>query len=627
LPAARSALAGVEFLSATVVVFAGESGVTAYDLEAGLALWSGAAAAEIAVSGDRAVVAAMNEARDGAAIYAADGRKLGEVTFGGKTARAPVDGSFINPHDVLFALDGTGSRLAVSFADGSLSVFDTATGLAKEIYPPSSAIHFSGGFCEDALAFAAVGTEPYFSEFYVYDMVKWEPAARYSSDSSHFTPLAGPGGIYVSFEDRIMAADAVTGDLSYVASAGGRVETFRRSGNTLLVCESSGPYRFTGAGEEASGPVRAYDSGYACHFADIAGAYAITGSHDAKTLRVLKNDGGAGEKAMGYDPGYPFSEAKIHPSGRAVFYSYRGMRICGADGAAAAETSFPEPLSVLDTQYDEAGGNVAVLYAGALRLYSGRDGTLLMEKYGVRGGKSVVYTPFGVSVLDEGRTVTLYELTEGQAVVSQPAESGASCAVAFPGGGCVSVRQGLVFFGGREIGAGELIGAGRTEDGFAFAVSDGAEGHVFFVRDGALTEGFTFPARGSAEAYFAGGAVFISPAHGDAAAYARDGSLLRVFEESGYMADAGMLGEYIVLNYVMASSGRVSFLLDPATLETVAVLPEFLGVLDGALILDDKSGSLRSVRMAGLRELIALARERLAGRTLTPEEEAKYKAG
>lgn len=94
------------------------------------------------------------------------------------------------------------------------------------------------------------------------------------------------------------------------------------------------------------------------------------------------------------------------------------------------------------------------------------------------------------------------------------------------------------------------------------------------------------------------------------------------------MSDTGLLGKYIAANYVMVSSGRVSLLLEPDTLETAAALPGFLGATaEGALILDDTKGSLHAVELLSARELAGLAKERLSGRTLTPEEKEKFKAG
>jgi hypothetical protein len=626
LPTVPSASADAEFLSESVVVFAGADGITAYDIEGGGELWRGRPATELAVSSDGSVIAAVYKDAGTAVLYAPDGVEIAEISFGGKAVRVPPDDSFIAPRDALFALSGDGGRLAVSFADGSLSVFDTAAGTAAEVYPPSRAVHFAGGFCGDMLAFSVVEREPYASAFLVINAATGERAARYESDSSHFVPLADEAGIYVAFEEQVMEVDARTDEVSHAASAGGSVETFAKNGNILLICEQSGAYRIA---DISTGETRSFASGYAGHFADAAGAFAVTGSRDSKTLRVLKARESFGTLLFAYDRAYSFSEAKIDPAAnRAAFYSYRGLRLYDLAGNIVAETTFPDPESVSDTQYDSESGNIAVLYENALRLYLGVDGSLLLDARGKPGARSVLYTPFGVSVLSENGDVTLYSLADGQALAEAHASPGADFALPFPGGGLAMAEGGRVFFDGRELGAGKFIGAGKTEDGFALAVSDSVSGRVFFVKDGAITEGFSFEARGASEAYFAGGYAFISPANGDAAAYAADGAIVRNFTESGYMADVSALGERVAANYVSASGERYSFLLAPGTLETEAYLPGFLGELDSdTLVLDDGGGSLRAVRLLDTRELMDTARERLDGRELTPNEKIKYKAG
>jgi hypothetical protein len=606
LPTAQSALADVWFLSDRVLLFTGPDGLTAYDIEKGAPLWQGAPATRIAVSADGSLIAAVYKDSGEAALYSPEGRALGAIDFRGRAMRIPADDSFIDPHDTLFALSASGGRLAVSFADGSLAVFDTATGAETPIYPPSGAVHFSGGFYLETLAFAAVTTEPYYAAFLICDPATGEAVARYESDSSRFIPLAGTGGLYVAFADQIMTVDARTGAAAHAVSAGGQVETFQKSGETFLICESEGPYRFAGADS------RTYQSGYTCHFAAIGAKYALTGSYDAKTVRILKYAGDAGEALLTYDRAYRFSEAKLSADReRAIFYSYNGLRLCDWSGAVLAERDFPDPLAVLDTQYDEASGNVAVLYQDRLLLYSGADGSLLLEVQGKIGVKSVFYTDFGVSVLDADGVVTLYDLTA--AAAAEAAEAGPEAATALPlGGGLVTVQDGRVFWNESEIGAGELIGASRADgDAAVFAIADGAAGAVFTARGGVAAKSFDFEAIGRAEAYFAGGYVFISPLHGDAAAYATDGTLVRALAENAYLAEIRALDGYIAAGYVSAASERYTFLLDPATLETTARLPGFLGTLEAGTLVLDADGSLRTVRLLNTRELTEMARARL----------------
>jgi hypothetical protein len=403
------------------------------------------------------------------------------------------------------------------------------------------------------------------------------------------------------------------------------VETLKKSGGDFLVCESEGSYRFV-----ADGALKVYSSDYTCQFADIGARFALTGSYDAKTVRILKKADFGAADLLDYAADYAFSEVKLRPAspGRAAFYSYEGLRLCDLAGKVVAEVSFPAPLSVINTEYDKTSGNIAVIYEDAFRLYDGLDGNLLSEKYGKRGVQSVVYTPFGVSVLSEDGAVTLYDLATGGVLAS--ADAGAEADRALPvGGGLLVVRDGGVFFDGRALGAGDLIGAGPVgADAYAFALSDGTDGKVFFVEGGALREAFSFSVTGRAEAYFTGGFVFVSPRHGGASAYTSQGRLVRVFDEKGYLAETGALGDRITASYIVATSERYSLLLDGKTLETVAVLPGFLGERDDATpVLDDGAGRLRAAKIRSLPELTEAAWLRLDGRVLTQEEKDLFKAG
>ena len=625
LPAARSALAGVVFLDDSTVLFAGESGLTAYDARGGGLLWMGQPATLVAVSGDRSTIAAMHKEDDFAVLYnASDGLEIARIHMG-KTMRVPVDDSFVNPRDTLFALDHAGERLAVSFSDGSLVLFGADAVSKEELYPPSAAVWFSGGFFGDTLAYAAVEKQPYASAFAVYDASKGKELARYQSDTSRFLPQVGKDGIFVAFDDQIMVVNARTGAVAHCTSAGGRIESFAGGTDAFLICESSGAYRLVSAADG----VRVFSSGYPCHFSAVAGRYALTGSLDSEAVRILRHSDGAGEVILAYAPAERFSEVKAAPAlDRVAFYDYRGLRLCTMTAQTIAQVEFPDPLSVLDTQYDRASGNIAVLYESAFRLYSGKDASLLLEREGKPDAPSVLYTPFGISVLSEDGTVTLYDLENGAAVRS--ADAGVDAQSALPlGDSVMTVREGRVFLDGRDIGAGKPIGAARTrEDSYAFAVADGVGGKVFTLERGLLAERFSFATRGRTEAFFAQGIVFISPQHGAASAYGIHGELIRAFEENAYLAEVESVGGYVAANYVSAASERYSLLLTPDTLQTASRIAGYLGTMeDNRLLLDSGSGELRALELRDMRQLTDLALERLGGRALTPEEQIYFRAG
>jgi hypothetical protein len=267
-----------------------------------------------------------------------------------------------------------------------------------------------------------------------------------------------------------------------------------------------------------------------------------------------------------------------------------------------------------------------VLYEDAFRLYSGLDASLLLEKRGKQGVKSVLYADFGVSVLDEDGTAWLYDTATGRADAGMETNGNAYSALRFGNGGGTWL--------GEELEPAEFIGAGMLgEDDHAYATSDGMEVNVvivkpkFRIQAGLDFERFSFPVTGRAEVYFTGGFVFVSPLHGDATVYTQDGVLLRTFEETGYMAETGVLGDFITASYVVSSSERYTLLLDAKTLGTIAVLPGFMCETDdGTVVLDDGAGHLRAAKIRSLIERADAARERLSGRDLTSAEMKRFKA-
>lgn len=626
LPTIDSILADAEFLSERVIVYAGETGVTAYDIPSATTLWTEEPAAEIAVSADGARIAALSPDSGRARLYAPDGSGTGEISFGGRQCPVPVDTAFLNPRDFVFALSGDGSALAASFSDGSLSLFATGGAMAETVLePPSGAIHYEGGFSGGFLAYSAVENSPYAARYAVYDGNTGETTVSLKSDASNFVALAGEDGLYFASANQIFAMDGATGAYRNIASIGGRIEVLCKSGDVLLACDSEGGYHFLREDGAAVRPLRSYQSSYVCDFAAIAGGRALTGSYDSGTVRILRDSESAAPVLLTCDPAYPFSEAKITPAGGRVWqYSYRGFRLYDSNGTLLRETDFPQ--TVRDTQYDKTGGNLAVLYDDALRLYSGADGSPLLEIAGAAGKKSVRYAPYGVSVLGENGRVTLYDLASGQPVQEGEA-AGADFAVL--AGGVLSGRDGRVFFDGREVGAGEFIGGARLgENRYAFAIATNEGGSVFTVENGAATERFSFSVRGKTEAYFAGDFVFLSQIRGVVTAYDWDGGVVRNFSEDGYAAEAEALDGAILLHFISASLGRYSLLLDGETLEAGAYLTGLLAAADGdTLLFDDGGGHLRTSRVYDAEELIQTARERLGGRTLTADEKLEYHAG
>ena len=624
LPSVRSALADVEFLSDDVLVYTAENGVVAYDIAAGTELWqSGKMATALAVSADKSKIAAVYWDSESAFIFDNAGAELAEISFGGRRMRVPVEDSLVNPNDSVFELNDVGNTLAVSFSDGSLALLDTSTGAAEELYPVSNAIHFDGGFYKNYFAFAVVETGPYASKYRVYNMQD-KSSRETTSPNMQFIPLVAEDGLYFASNDQILTFNPENGELAHVASAGGAVAALRRSGGNMLVSEKGGSYSFIDASP------RTYQSDYICNFIDLGASYALTASYDSKSVRILRSTEFPGEKLFDYDKSYYFYEARINRAlGRVVFYSHEGMRLCDLSGNIVAEAKFADPLLVKDTQYNTESGNVVVIYSDMLRVYSGRDGSLLVDASGKKGVRSVFFSGLGASVLAEDTNATLYNLATGEVIAAGSTHPKAERALSL-NGGVISVRGGNVYLGDELLGSGDIIGASKSASGeIYFAISDGSDGKVFMLGNNRASEIFAFEVTGRAEAYFCGEYAFISSLQGDANAYSlENGVKVRELSEKGYLAETLQLGDYIVANYAtIGKLERYSFLLDKQGLEPVAYLPGFLGEIDDGRLVLNSGESLLAVDLLDTTELIAMADEKLGGKQLSEEEKQKYKAG
>ena len=625
LPTSRLALADMEFISNSIVLYTGENGLVAYDIAVANELWAtNRPATTIAISGNGEKIATVCGNAASAFLFDSTGKELGEISFAGRKMKVPVENSLLNPHDSIFELNETGAALAVSFSEGSLLLFNTASGADTIVYSESSAIHFAGGFYKNYLAYAVVENSPYTARYSVYDTVNANTIGT-SSATSQFIPLICEDGLYFATNDQIIAFNPVTGQVAHVASAGGNITAWRKSGENLLVCEASGRYSFIGS------KLQNYQSEYICNFADLGDRYALTGSYDSKSVRILRKAELSGNEVFEYDNSYYFYEARIHRGiERIAFYSHEGLRLCDLQGKIIAEAGFIDPMLVKDTQYNTESGNVTVIYKDVLRIYSGKDASLLLEVQGKKDVDSVFYSGLGVSILLETGEVVLYDLATLEAVITANVAENAVRALP-TATKLINVREAGVFADETLLGAGTLIGAGKgaANDEILFAISDGMGGKVFSLKNSAVNELLSFNTVGYSEAYFCDEYVFVSSLQGNSIAYSlKDGSQIREFAETGYMTEVLPLGENIIANYIAANSKeRYSFLLDKHTLEPIAYLPGFLGEIDDGKLVLDSGSSLQAVDLLDTSALIKIAEERLAGRELTEKEKQRYNIG
>lgn len=375
-----SALSDVVFVDEDTILYAGSGALRAYHLVTQQELWHGKAATSIALSGNRAVAAAVYRDENIAAIYdVRTGAALKTVTF--QTARQNIveNDLLADPEDDLFVLNEDGSLLAVSFANGGLKIFDLQNSQNDiELFEASEFTHFEGGFYQQYLAFSAIGGGH--SLFTVIDTIEKVQTGGFTA-TMPFHVLTRQDGIYLSTENILVKIDPVSGEQTEVAYTEGEILQF----------DTTSSYTITATENDTFAIFNSYaqcleEFSEACDFVKIAGNYAAAANLFEPTLRLLRLEDHTQAQVLTYDGSYVHNEARISEDGNTVMlFRYDGFRLYHRDGTVVAEVEIPNATQVYDQQYrrDERGSRLEVIYNnGFMRSYSAMDGTILDEVQG-----------------------------------------------------------------------------------------------------------------------------------------------------------------------------------------------------------------------------------------------------
>ena len=379
LPAERSALSEVEFLTDDVIVYAGADGVAAYDLAQGKALWSGDQATAISISADGKRVAAVYRDETHATLYdAGDGSVVATVGFDGRAQSVAVNDIALNPHDNLFELNEDGTMLAVSFSDGSLLILDVRNyDDSLIVFDGSEFTHFEGGFFGKYLAFSSTGEEQ--SVFAVIDTEKARQTGGFSS-TMPFHVRADGTGIYVSTENILVKIDPESGEQEEVAYTDADITGFCKDGDYTITATVDDAFSFFGVKATF---LEKNTEEMGVSFVSLSGPTAVVGSSDTPTIRVLRMDEDPAAHVLSYDPTYAHNEARISADGETVMlYRYDSFRIYDRDGSVVADVELPDASEVYDQQFRRDGQDSwleVTYYDGLVRNYSAADGSVISE--------------------------------------------------------------------------------------------------------------------------------------------------------------------------------------------------------------------------------------------------------
>lgn len=380
LPIQNSALSDVIFVDNKRIVYAGDQGVTAYDLEMHQVLWTGEEATTLAVSADRTAVAAVNRDEELAVIYRmSDGSVLKECSFEGKHLPVAENDIFANPNDSIFSLNADGSLLAVSFSDGGLQIFDLIhPGDDLILYDESEYHHFEGGFCGKYFAFSADKNGE--SLFGLIDTKEAVYVGGYDSRDP-FLLKTDENGIYLANGNLLVSFDPDTLDeteLAYTDQV--KITGFSIGDGYVMTATEEKGFSFY---DSAANWMSSENSEENCDFVALAGGYAVAGNRNEPLVRLMKLESHEETLLLSYDARYAHDEARISGDGRtAMFFSYQNFRIYDMDGHILKQLELPDSERIYDQQFvksQEDSWLEVIWYDGTVRRYSAADGSLIAE--------------------------------------------------------------------------------------------------------------------------------------------------------------------------------------------------------------------------------------------------------
>ena len=413
LDAEPSSQAEFLFADNDTLFYAGADGLSSWNCASAAPLWpaTGFPATAIALSPGGTLLATVgkDEQPEQYARFfdAATGAQAREpIGFGEQRMRfAATDGVGKSRSIHLFALDEAGHRLAVSFSDGSRTVFDLWDYAASVGLPASDFTHFDGAFVGRFLGYSSGQQNTKNMLFQIFDtenqmatMVRMDGST--SPKPVYFLVQADAPSFYVVDADTVYEINMETykaGDLFNIEGTGREIEGFAKAGdrmilwtspdeqnnNEYLVYNQYGRLLETGQASPAGGYIRR---------AAIGGPFLVAGNDNEPYLFVKKLENHEDAICFRYDSSYSHEEARLRADGDAVilFGSFEGsgFRICGADGSVVKELTWDRD-DAFDGQYRRPGSTdfLGRTVESELLEMKFRDGTV--EGYSVWSGEQL----------------------------------------------------------------------------------------------------------------------------------------------------------------------------------------------------------------------------------------------
>ena len=393
LPIEHSALSDCIFIDNGNILYAGEEGVSLYSINDNKAVWTGEKGTNIAVSSDKKIAATINRDADKAFVYDVNsGKLIKKLDFNGRHLPKAENDNFADPMNYIFALNSDGSKLAVSFLDGSLSIFVVDSEDEIVIKEASEVLNFSGGFCKDSFAYSE-NTDKGENVFTVIDLKNindiYVPVV--GKNANPFKVYTDEDGIYIANGSKLVKYIPGEKEQKELAFTGEfNIEDFVKFGKYTAVKTEDNKISFF---NENAVPVQTYEPSDRVDFMLLTDERVVIANRDNPELKLLKLENNADARIASYPIEVKHDEARVSiKDDRIILFDYKNFHIYNMKGELIKEDELPDSDKIFDEQFirDEGGSYLEVTwYDGTVKKYGLKDGAIIKEEKRERPDKKL----------------------------------------------------------------------------------------------------------------------------------------------------------------------------------------------------------------------------------------------
>ncbi len=382
LDADPSALSDAVFVDNDTLIYAAADGIALYRVSTGQRLWTVKKGTSISLSDDGSRVATVYTDESVGYVYeVSTGEVIKTIDFGGRHQSKTMVDTFLDPEDNLWALNDNGSWLAMSFFDGSISLYNLNDDFEATMFEGGSDFrHFEGGFFGDYFGACGNGSSGSFASILNLDDLGVQ--VSFPDSTSNYHLRVSEGGFFVSNEATIVYVDMESSNLSEAAFTSSEVVSFEIGENGVFVITSD--ERVCCFDNFANITDVFEDVGKRVFVSQKADTLAM-GSFDSKTIKILNKETHKETEYTTYDGLYEHSESRITTDLKHIMqFDYKDFRVLSAEGEIVAEGLFPDQEQIYDQQFirpdDHKVDYLEVTwYDGTVRQYSAENGNLISE--------------------------------------------------------------------------------------------------------------------------------------------------------------------------------------------------------------------------------------------------------